>query len=148
MCDSLLKPAVVDTETAVQENKLRQAHYYNKGAKQLRPLQEGEQVRVQTEVGHHLYWTPASVMGQVKDRSYTVKLENGTILRRNQRHLRPSPGVSPKKEAIRVGDPQAPRLINTTPPTPASPDPQTAREVITTRCGRVIKRPAHLRDFV
>lgn len=35
---------VVNTEHAVKGNQREQAYYYNRGAKDLRPLQEGEQV--------------------------------------------------------------------------------------------------------
>ncbi|KAL0174707.1 hypothetical protein M9458_030675, partial [Cirrhinus mrigala] len=41
--DSLLQPGVVNTEHAVEVNQRKQACYYNRGAKDLRPLQEGEQ---------------------------------------------------------------------------------------------------------
>ncbi|RXN17139.1 Transposon Ty3-G Gag-Pol poly [Labeo rohita] len=40
---SLLQPGVVNTEHAVEVNQRKQAYYYNRGAKDLRPLQEGEQ---------------------------------------------------------------------------------------------------------
>ncbi|KAK3539520.1 hypothetical protein QTP70_009498 [Hemibagrus guttatus] len=42
-CDSLLRPCVVNTEHAVKNNQCKQAYCYNRGAKDLRPLQGGEQ---------------------------------------------------------------------------------------------------------
>lgn len=159
MCENLLKPAVVDTDSAVRENQLRQARYYNRGAKPLRPLQNGERVRVQSQVAGHTYWAPASVVRQDRNRSYAVKMENGTVLRRNRRHLRPSPGVSPTSESTGRNPPTptpggvtpqpcSPDYVTPQSCSPAEPDPQTTQAGVTTRFGRVVRRPAHLRDFV
>lgn len=152
MCEKLLKPAVVDTDSAVRLNQQRQAHYYNRGAKALIPLQKGEQVRVQSQVGGHTFWIPASVLRQDQNRSYTVKMETGTVLRRNRRHLRPSPGGLPTKETDSRSLPVTPPVGGghnaPQPHTPATPAPQATQDVVTTRCGRVVRRPAHLRDFV
>ncbi|XP_061760196.1 uncharacterized protein K02A2.6-like [Nerophis ophidion] len=159
MCENLLKPAVVDTDSAVRENQLRQARNYNRGAKPLRPLQNGERVRVQSQVAGHTYWAPASVVRQDRNRSYAVKMENGTVLRRNRRHLRPSPGVSPTSESTGRNPPTptpggvtpqpcSPDYVTPQSCSPAEPDPQTTQAGVTTRFGRVVRRPAHLRDFV
>lgn len=83
--DSLLQPGVVNTEHAVKDNQHKQTFYYNRGAKDLRPLQQGEQVRVQLDTKHRSDWTPAKVLRIANNRSYTVKLENGTVVRRNRK---------------------------------------------------------------
>lgn len=62
----------------------------------LRPLQNREHVRVPSQMGGHTFGTPTSVVRQDQNRLYAVKL-NGTVLRQNQRHLRPSPRDSPKR---------------------------------------------------
>ena len=48
MSAGLLKPTVVDEDTTHTKLRLRQqAHYYNKGAHDLDPLEKGNAVRVQ-----------------------------------------------------------------------------------------------------
>ncbi|KAI5102200.1 hypothetical protein C0J45_7552 [Silurus meridionalis] len=90
--NSLLKPDVVNMEQAVKDNQCKQAFYYNRGAKDLRHLDEGEQVRVQLDTKHRAHWLPAKVERMANNRSYTVKLENGTVVRRNRKHLMIVPG--------------------------------------------------------
>lgn len=90
--DSFLQPVVLHKEHVVKDNQRKQAYYYNRGAKDLKPLHEGEQVRVQLDKKHRAPWTPAQVIRMPNNRSYTVKLENGTVVRRNRKHLRTVPG--------------------------------------------------------
>ena len=83
-----LKPNVVDPELAREKMEQKQAikrHYYNKRARELKPLANGEEVRIQTKSGN---WKPATVLGQQSTpRSYTVRTKDGSEYRRNRRHL-------------------------------------------------------------
>ncbi|KAG1933981.1 retrotransposable element [Pimephales promelas] len=81
--DGLLQPGVVNTEHAVKANQRKQAFYYNRGAKDLRPLRQGEHVRVQLDAKNRSDWTPATVLRVANNRSYTVKMENGTVMRKH-----------------------------------------------------------------
>ena len=66
---SLLLPVVPGNIMAAKRKKLvRQGKYYNRSAKNLRPLEEGEQVRVQPLQPHQKEWTRARVNKQVNIR--------------------------------------------------------------------------------
>ena len=60
---------------------------YNKSAKDLRPLEPGDIVRVQPQQ-RGKPWTKAAVSRRNGPRSYDMTTENGTQIRRNRRHLR------------------------------------------------------------
>ncbi len=70
---------------AMCENSARAAANYDKNAKNLQPLKEGETVRIR----HNQQWEPlAKVIGEADTpRSYIVKTEAGNLLKRNRRHL-------------------------------------------------------------
>lgn len=139
----------------VEINQRKQAYYYNRGAKDLRPLQEGEQVRVQLDTKRKAHWTPAKVERMTNNRSYTVKLENGTVVRRNRKHLRTVPGRPQRADTGNTV-----KLAQTNHPdeghTKAVPETRitrthhtdTSNSVVITKSGRIVKRPTHLRDFV
>ena len=80
---SLLRPKVVENAVAkIRMNQDRQAHYYNKGAKDLPLLAEEAVVRVAPS-GKHKEWIKAEVFKQTASRSYEVVTETGQALRRN-----------------------------------------------------------------
>jgi hypothetical protein len=63
-----------------------QKHYYNKSAKALALLEVGDSVCVQTSP--HGAWNPAMVVAHSEQpRSYTVKTEEGSVIRRNRKHI-------------------------------------------------------------
>mgnify|MGYP003471288475 CR=1 FL=1 len=83
------KPA----QAALTKAKLRQAAYYNRGARERPPLEIGQTVRVKyDDTGD---WRKAGVVQKLPHRSYSVQLESGTKLRRTSRHIRFSPIVIP-----------------------------------------------------
>ena len=85
---SLLRPKVVENAAAkIKMNQDRQAHYYNKGAKDLPMLAEEAVVRVAPS-GKHKEWIKAEVFKQTAPRSYEVVTETGQALRRDRRRLR------------------------------------------------------------
>ena len=65
---------------------MKQAHYYNRGARPLQPLNIGDTVRVQTDRGA---WPKGTVQGTAgTPNSFRVALESGVSIRRNRSHLR------------------------------------------------------------
>jgi hypothetical protein len=85
-------------------NKSKQEYYYNKGTKELVPLEPGDSVRIKPSAGRKR-WVKAEVDSQVNIRSYNVTTEQGQTYRRNRRHLRLTP------EAVTF-DPPPPELRN------------------------------------
>lgn len=57
---------------------------YDKTARYLEPLQEGNVVRIE---GPDLWTRKATVLSEVGPRSFGVKTENGQVLRRNRMSL-------------------------------------------------------------
>ena len=80
----VITPSTVMTKRADLQRK--QKSYYDRTTRPLRPLQKGDNVRVQKENGQ---WKPAVITQCGKHRSYTVKTSTGAVLRRNRRHLKP-----------------------------------------------------------
>ena len=83
---SLLKSVHDSAKPYKFEDKQRkQAFYYNRGAKDLPPLDEGDRVRLKpTSVGA---WREGTVLKRLDERSYTIDKSNG-IIRRNRQQLR------------------------------------------------------------
>ena len=83
----LLKP---ETCTRVVEKLLekkeRQAFYYDRGAKELKPLERGQVVRFRPP--GYRKWKKAVVDDQTDVRSYAIRTEDGRRYRRNRSHLR------------------------------------------------------------
>ena len=74
----------------LQEQRQRQAAYHNKHARELKPLNIGDRVRVQS-FSRRKFWWPATVVKRVGKHSYIVRSEEGRTYRRNRRFLRSSP---------------------------------------------------------
>ena len=90
--------------SGVQEHLQRRQDSYQKSfdarAHALKPLVVGQVVRVQPS-RHGRRWFKAKVLLHIAPRSYNILTESGSILRRNRRQLRPSPGeafVEPDEE--------------------------------------------------
>lgn len=64
--------------------KLRQKANYDKASKSLEPLSNNDTVRLEDS---NTWTKKATVLEEVKPRSYTVRTEDGQILRRNRRSL-------------------------------------------------------------
>ena len=82
--------------------KARQAANYDRSAKALPVLTPGDTVRIQPTRGHEV-WRKAVVTAQLFNRSYEVRTQSGTIIRRNRRHLRKSTEV-PQSPLLRPPD--------------------------------------------
>jgi transposase InsO family protein len=66
----------------------KQAEYYNKGAKDLPVLEEGDTVRMKPHVLGEKVWKKGTVNKRLDERSYEILAENGNTYRRNRVHLK------------------------------------------------------------
>ncbi|XP_048577062.1 uncharacterized protein K02A2.6-like [Nematostella vectensis] len=159
----LLKPSVPrDVRQKLTLQKARQSLNYNRGAKELEELKQGDVVRLQPTktVGRAKQWKQARVEGKLDIRSYQVRTEDGRVYRRNRRHLRKTREQMqpPQQEEIEMHCPYPSRPAKPAMPTkhkqqqqekqPSEKAPEnTAQDVPDvpaeqrTRSGRVVKPP-------
>lgn len=168
MSQDLLKPSFGDTNRLKNNVKRRQsdqAYYYNRHAKDLTALEEGDVVRMQP-FSRNETWKKATVTKRLDDRSYEVISQDDRVYRRNRVHLKrteekPTSSVqTPKKCPLPV---QPPVLVTQTPEQPkvtvprkvttpvkvAQQAPETEnvpQNTNTTRSGRVIRKPLKYSD--
>uniref|UniRef100_A0A8C5QD11 Gypsy retrotransposon integrase-like protein 1 n=1 Tax=Leptobrachium leishanense TaxID=445787 RepID=A0A8C5QD11_9ANUR len=150
-----------------------QAAQYNRGAKDLRPLNVGEQVWVQPPINQGKEWRKACLRAPAGIRSYEVVTESGQVLRRNRRHLRGTGRYRPQirtqssnQEEYDTDETNQPSIANTPEEDQEEPhceisdterlgddtnvlreQPQGYRNT-QTRSGRSILKPAYLNDYV
>ena len=153
-----LRPCVVHPDLArerMEKKQGTQRHYYNQGARELKPLAEGEEVHIQTKSGN---WKPATVLGQCRTlRSYTVRTTDGRKYRRNRRHLLKTRSLPAKENPWGQGDKpetstatsegveetESELMLNQNPTAyPQIQDP--CNEPYVTRSSRVVKPPVKL----
>jgi hypothetical protein len=72
--------------TALTAAKVRQAAYYNRGAKERPPFDVGQTVRVKFD--ERPEWRKAEIADVMPHRSYMVRFEDGTTRRRTSKHVR------------------------------------------------------------
>ena len=92
MTAALLKPSISDedvTHTKLHRRQQQQAKYYNRGARDLQPLEPGDTVRVEPWRAGTKEWQKGVVKSRIYKRSYEVELPQG-LLRRNRVELRKS----------------------------------------------------------
>ncbi|XP_021370584.1 uncharacterized protein K02A2.6-like [Mizuhopecten yessoensis] len=95
---TLLKPQIPKSvPRKLEAMKEKQAFYYNRNAKDLKPLRSGDIVRIAPTQGLK-EWKQGTVQKEVSKRSYTVETSSGSVLRRNRRHLRKSAEVKQEPE--------------------------------------------------
>ena len=81
----------------MKDQQQRQAYYYNRSARDLPPLKEGETVRMKPFVLGQKHWKKAVVARRLDHRSYEVDT-GGTIYRCNRAHLRSSHEPPPSED--------------------------------------------------
>ena len=150
----LLQPRVVFPDNEIKDLKKRQqqqAKYYNRSAKDLPPLEEGDTVRKKPFQLGKKTWKKATVVEHLDERSYKLEAPDGDTYRRNRFHLRkttekavtPEPTIT--ESASPVPDTTAPA---TTPQKSVNP-PTTPKELTTaSRLQRSRKQPAYLKDHI
>jgi hypothetical protein len=146
--------------TALTDAKIRQAVYYNRGAKDRSRFEVGQTVRVKFD--ERPEWRKAEIVRVLPFRSYTVRFEDGTTRRRTSKHIRQS-GEPP---IIVSDDDDGPAILPPLPPpmttatnTGAPNAKQTQQRSAVqqslppaqpqiTRSGRNVKPPVRFNDFV
>lgn len=81
----LLEPQTMNDN--MEKVKSRQKEYYDKSAKPLPPLQQGDTVRI-APLGYDKGWKRGTIAKEAGVRSYIVDKDDGTQIRRNRKHLR------------------------------------------------------------
>ena len=164
MAAGLLKPSVTDEDTTHTKPRLRQqqqACYYNRGARDLDPLERGDVVGVQPWQAGKKEWQKGVVKNRLSERSYEVELPQG-VLRRNRIHLRkinePAAMTNPTQpeqcnepqcdkpqpqEPVETEASELPVEVPDEVPLPATPQAPEPR-----RSQRVRRVPKHLKDYV
>ena len=85
---SLLKPHVVqNTMDSILKKQATQQYYYNRGAKALEQLHQGDRVKIQPFTLGKKDWADGQVVKEVRPRSYEVQAD-GKVYITNRRHLR------------------------------------------------------------
>ena len=172
MTAALLKPPVSDedvTHTKLHRRQQQQAKYYNRGARDLQPLEPGDTVRVEPWRAGRKEWKKGVVKSRIDKRSYEVELPQG-LLRRNRVELRKSneapikvedddvieareqsstqtredtrEQAPPDTQVETFDQPRDP--LSSVPDAPTSPNPLQA----TRRSTRVRQPPKRLQDYV
>ena len=94
----LLKPRVIDELNNMKQKASSQAKNFDKNAKDLKPLEEGDVVRMKPLVQGQKAWRKALVNRRLDERSYVVETTTG-VYRRNRVDLKktqePPPPVVP-----------------------------------------------------
>jgi hypothetical protein len=150
-CADKLLTAPYDTEAraALNESKLKQARYYNVGAKDRPTLSVGQPVRVKLD--ENTEWRPALVSRVRPYRSYDVQLEDGTTRRRTSRHIRVSnepPIVIDDDDLIVPSSTPSsvqPPIAGTTSSATMTADGNNNKQTLRTRSGRQVVKPARYR---
>lgn len=132
---TLLKPKVkTHVKAQLQKKHQQQKSSYDKSAQPLRPLKPGQVVRLQTPKGHDKLGVVTGTSGD--PRSYLVSVQ-GTVYRRNRRHILPVSEPPPPNNPVLADDFYLPyEQPPVTPPQPVVP-PQP--QPVVTRSGRVSK---------
>nr|AAI24691.1 Zgc:153522 [Danio rerio] len=86
-----------------QKQKMKQKSFYDRTTKHLSPLTSNNQVRVEDADG---WSTKATVLQEVAPRSYTVKTDDGQILRRNRRSLLKTQQETGGEPSVTCGEPE------------------------------------------
>ena len=139
--DKLLSQVCVDAKEQLIRRQRQQKHYYDKGTRTLSQLDQDDVIRVH----HDGEWQRGKVVERSNTpRFYVVQTEDGSTLRRNRRHL-----IRTAEEAPVC----APHIEDLLPAPTEEPEPQhqsTQQPIanpISTRSGRIVKRPVRFNDY-
>ena len=161
--NSLLRPATIDHSSAklgIRAQQMKQQFYFNKHAKDLPHLEEGDVVRMQPFTKGKKTWDKAVVSKRLDQRSYEVVSDKG-VYRRNRVHVKKTSEQPPCLSQETPTCPTEPATTNPMqdPPTVVTCEEDSLREEsklnpqgssnntpVTTRSGRVIQPPARYRE--
>ncbi|UYV63972.1 K02A2.6-like [Cordylochernes scorpioides] len=120
-----------------EANQSRMKFYFNRHARDLPSLENGQSVLVRQEK----QWSPAKVIAPgVHPRSYLLEDTKGSVLRRNRRDLRPAGTLSGPTE--KESPPEKQEQLDPQPSTSSQSEETSA--TTRTRCGRLVKPPVRL----
>ena len=123
----------------IDDAKAKQSYYYNRKAKEKATLPQGQTVRV--KLRDNTEWIKAEVDKVLPHRSYIVRTEDGSKYRRNSKHVRFS------EESPIILEETAPEEVAEDPANiPRQPQIELKQQSITTRSGRIVKKPMRYRD--
>jgi hypothetical protein len=160
MKKTLLHPELVNSTEIIEKKQIKkskQKEYFDQRARALPELKESDKVRVKGPQDKQ--WSKQGTILKKKGRSYTIKMDNGGITRRNRRHIRhvdssqsdidgetPANEKPPPPELPQQGEKpsEQPQQQQSLPDNRKQPPDQSK----TTRAGRTVKRPDYLKDFV
>ena len=86
---NLLKQEIIDpihVKAEIKKKQETQRAYFDRSAKDLAPLEEGDVLRMQPFIKGKKSWDKAPVHQRLDDSSYMVELDSGEIYRRNRAH--------------------------------------------------------------
>ncbi|PFX16628.1 hypothetical protein AWC38_SpisGene19094 [Stylophora pistillata] len=146
---ALLKPEVMDGVYGNIKRKRQQAKAaYDKHAKPLPELQEGEPVRLQP-VNPKAPWEKGSCVAKVGPRSFLIETESGNLCRRNRSSAKSLPDAMadpPLNQATTMRQIRgSPQPKSTVVEAIVTSQPQ---QTVVTRSGKTSVRPSRLDDFV
>lgn len=140
---SLLKPekVKVDVPSVLSEKQNEQKRYYDRNTKVLEPLQPGDQCRIRSERNT---WKPGVVLSKCQEpRSYNVKTQSGSELRRNRQHLL----KTNETRLTREFNSDMENIQQKTAEPEVTSEPVRTEEKVTSS-GRVVKMPKRFEEYV
>ncbi|XP_048577670.1 uncharacterized protein K02A2.6-like [Nematostella vectensis] len=152
----LLRPQTVSTELIkkqTKEQQQRQAKYYDRGARDLQPLDEGDVVRMRPFRLGKKEWDRATVRKRLDERSYEIETDDGTTLRRNHADIwmqqTPSPEDQSPVPVATVPGPDPPSVSSPAATSATEkPPPSDKRPETPARPRRITREPVYLKDYV
>ena len=98
---------------AMQMDKEKESVHYNKSAKNLPSLKQGQTVYVQLDPQKN-YWTPGIIVGcpRVDRRSYVVRTTEGGTYTRNRKFINPKDTNVQAQQQVQEGNPSARPIHN------------------------------------
>ena len=132
--EQLLQPTInPHADERIRERQARQRKYYDRGARHLSPLNDGEAVRLQpTQIGTKI-WKKGKVLRKVGIRSYEVQC-NGNIYTRNRKFLKRSTAESESEDDADNDEPSdKSEFPQTTSQFPQTTPPVTAKKAAATK---------------
>ena len=144
----MLQPHVsANTKSKLKLRQNTQKKHYDKTAKNLPTLQPDDVVRYQGKQS----WEPAVVLSHhPAPRSYNIKTADGTLLRRNRRHLKKTiqnpPDVTTNLDDSFTIEDSAPAVNNQMPHPEQPPARVPTCNEKRTRSGRIVRPPARFCD--
>lgn len=145
----------------LKERQNKQKRYYDKVSKSLKDFNVGDKVKIHEEGKNNAPHKSGIIIEKhCNPRSYNIKTEQGTVIIRNRKDLTKSTKFNesnhdldmPLDEPTHLQEPVTDNELNNLCNNNVKPNvnvvPNNIPDVITTRSGRVIKKPEYLKDYV